>query len=66
MAPSDDVLMMAGQHVESLGAHKGAQETYVLLFATFNCLGRMLCGFFSEMGLHHYALPRYLLSKLAL
>lgn len=51
-------LASAGQHVESLGGAEGGQEVYVLLFATFNCLGRMVCGFGSEWLLHRYALPR--------
>lgn len=50
---------MPGQHVEALGSQQGGQEVYVLLFATFNCLGRMLCGFGSEWLLHRYAVPRY-------
>lgn len=47
-----------GQHVEALGAKPGGQEVYVLLFATFNCLGRMVCGFGSEWLLHRFAVPR--------
>ena len=48
----------AGQHVEALGGKPGGQEVYVLLFATFNCLGRMVCGFGSEWLLHRFAIPR--------
>lgn len=47
-----------GQHVEALGGREGGQEVYVLLFATFNCLGRMMCGFGSEWLLHKYGVPR--------
>jgi len=44
--------------VEALGGREGGQEVYVLLFATFNCLGRMICGFGSEWLLHKFAVPR--------
>lgn len=50
--------LVAGQQVEALGGQPGGQEVYVLLFATFNCLGRMVCGFGSEWLLHRFALPR--------
>ena len=50
--------LCAGQHVEALEAKPGAQDVYVLLFTTFNCLGRMLGGFGSEWLLHKYACPR--------
>ena len=44
--------------VESLGGPPGGQDILVLLFTTANCLGRLGCGWASEVLLHSYGTPR--------
>ena len=50
---------LAGQMVESLGGPPGGQDILVLLFTTANCLGRLACGWASEVLLHGYGTPRW-------